>query len=165
MQWGPVAFNNTQQTVGLIGANAGQSIVRVRFAWGFGGTTSTSVVVANIMAQPMVLGICTTIGNGSEAKPDPITAADDAAPPTQRWIWHERRWPQVVAYDSSGSTIVWQSSQPQERADTKGQVLAPGTMGSGNTLNCWVTFRSANNWDASGIAYCFGFANVLLRSP
>lgn len=165
MQFGPIPISTTQANVGLDGIAAGLSYVRVRFGWWFGGTTSTSVVVPSIMAQPVVVGICTTIGNGTEPKPDPIDFPNDEAPPSERWIWHERRWPQVVAWDAAGATVIWQSSPPQEVVDTKGQVLAPGTMGAGNTLNCWFVARCAENWDTSGAANLFGFANVLTRTP
>jgi hypothetical protein len=139
--------------------------MRVRFAWGFGGTTTSSVVIPQIMSVPMVFGLVTTIGNGTEAKPDVISAPGDANPPSQRWIWHERRWPNVTAFDSGAMAVIWESSQPQEPCDSHGQVLAPSGMGVGNTLNLNACFRAATAWDTSGVAEVYGFANVLVRVP
>lgn len=164
-QFGPVAWTTSQANIQLASLSSGQTVLRTRFGWGFGGTSSTSVVLPNVMALTMVLGLQTTIGNGSEAKADVITHSGDLAPPSQRWLWHERRWPTVVAYDSTAEVVIWQSSLPQEIVDTRAKVLAPSGMGTGNFLNMWVSFRSGTGWDPSGVIAVFGWANILIRSP
>lgn len=112
----------------------------------------------------MVFGIVTTVGNGSETPPDPIIQSGDQVPPTQRWLWVEQRVPTVAAWDAAASTIVWQSSPAQEAVDSHGQVLAPGNMGVGNTLNVWATWRSQQGWDASGAAKLWFYANLLTKT-
>lgn len=147
----------------LVGIPAGQTIIRVRFAWGFGGYTGTSVVPQAIMTRPMTLGLVTTIGNGSETVPDPVSASTDASPPAQRWLWWEQRAPTVVAWDPASSVAVWQSSPPQEAVDAKAQVRAP-TMPGGDTLNLWVSYKSVAAWDASGQAEVWAYWAVLVKS-
>jgi hypothetical protein len=115
------------------------------------------------MTNPMVLGLVSTVGNGSESVPDPITSPTDASPPTQRWLWWEQRVPTVTAWDPAAPIAIWQSSPPQEAVDAKGQVLATGIPG-GDTLNIWVSYKGRSAWDASGEAAVWAYWSVLVGS-
>lgn len=145
---------------------AGDTYRRIRFSWGFAGVTADVVDVASIMAQTLVAGICTTIGNGSETPPNPAVSSGDAAPPTQRWLWWEIRQPIPTAVDHAAGMITWRDSGAQEVPDIKTQVLATGVP-SGDTLNLWFRWQSTpfTPWDPSGSAKVWIGSSVLYSSP
>jgi hypothetical protein len=157
-------WSNGQQQWLLASLPAGATLMRARFAWGFGGTTSTSVPVPFWQTQPLAFGLVTTVGNGSELPPDPIISSGDQAPPMQRWLWLEQRVPTVAAWDAAGRTIVWQSSPPQEPTDAHGQVLAESSIGAGNYVDVWATYRAANAWPAGGDCRIWSYFNLLIRN-
>ncbi len=163
--YGGITWQDTQQEYLLAQLTAGQVLVRARFAWGFGGVTSTVVSAPGILTNPMTLGLVTTIGNGSETPPNPITQSGDISPPAQRWLWWEQRVPSVAAWDAANTVALWQSSPPQEPVDAHGMVSAPGSMGAGNTLDVWAVFQGKYAWDASGSAELWMYFNLLVRSP
>lgn len=147
------------------GNPAGRTILRVRFAWGFNGMTSSLVSPTSVMANAVTFGLVTTVGNGSETVPHPVSASGDQAPPTQRWLYWSVRVPRVCNYDAPGETVAWTSTTPEEEGSTKGQVLAPSTMGTGNTLNLWATWVPVAAWDVTGLAMVWWAASVLVRVP
>jgi hypothetical protein len=139
----------------------GSTLNRIRFSWGFGGVTSSDVDIVTGMANIMLFGIVTTVGNGSESVPDARDAPNDADPPLKRWLWWEARAPQVFGYDGESGLITWQSSPNQEIVDTHAQVSTSAGIPAGDTLNVWMSFRGAATWDSSGWAKLWGAASVL----
>jgi hypothetical protein len=129
----------------------------VHFAWGwFGVGSATSPFMSN--AQNLqVMGLVTTVGDGSETPPDARTQAGDADPPTQRWIYWESRGGELTGVDPTGTTAYWRDRSPQEPVDTKGQVSAKN-VSAGSTLNLWASWAPAYGWDDSGTAelWCYG---------
>ena len=71
----------------IVSVPRGQTLVRTHFAWGFNGNTRSSAAVYDVERNIQVMGVVTTVGNGTEAVPNARTAAGDAAPPTQRWVY------------------------------------------------------------------------------
>lgn len=162
---GPSGWINLQQSILIAQLAAGQTLMRTRFAWTFAGQTSASIVIPTTMSYAMVWGLVTVIGTGvSSEVPDPISAPGDAGPPSQRWLWWEARCPQVAVYDPRASVVIWESPLPQEESDARGQVRAP-TMGAGQSLDVWVTFKAQQNWDPSGQGFVSGWVSALVRSP
>lgn len=156
----------TAQTKALITSlNAGQSIVRNHVSWGFGGSTSAWLNPTSQQGNLMAFGLVTTIGNGTESPPNPLTSPGNASPPSQRFMWWAVRAPVVVAWDSANPTVIWQSSLPEEEGDSQGQVLAPSGMGTGNTLNLWATWAPFAAWDATGTAILWYRVSTLVRTP
>lgn len=139
---------------------------RVRFSWGFAGVTADVVDVAAIMANTLVVGVCTTIGNGSETPPNPAVSSGDAAPPTQRWLHWEIRQPIPTAVDHASGMITWRDSGPQEIPDIQTPVLATG-IPVGDTLNMWFVWQSTPfiAWDISGSAKVWVGSSVLYKTP
>jgi hypothetical protein len=139
---------------------------RIRWSWGFAGVTSDTVDVESIMANTLVVGLVTTVGDGSETPPNPATASGDAAPPTERWLWWEIRQPVVTAVDHAAGMITWRDSGPQEIPDVKSQVLATG-LPPGDFVNLWFRWQSTPfvAWDASGQACVWVGASILVTSP
>lgn len=154
-----------QLTSLIVKLNSGQTILRSHLAWGFGGYTWTRIFPTSVMGNIMAFGMVTTIGNGLETVPDPQTSTGNASDPSQRWLWWQVRAPTCVSWDSANNSAIWQSSPPEEESTTKGQVLAPSGMGSGNTLNLWLTWRPFGAWDASGQAILWFKTSTLVRSP
>lgn len=110
------------------------------------------------------MSLCTTIGNGSETPPNPITTSADVLPPTQRFIWWESRTAVVTAIDKGSNIISWRDSGNQEIVDSKVNVLATG-IPAGDTLNLWASWGTGGGWDASGnVAFWLGTA-VLYDTP
>jgi hypothetical protein len=124
---------------------AGDTYLRVHIRWGFYADTPISTSLSDVMANLVTFGICTTIGNGTEAVPNPINASGDAAPPTQRWIYWETRAPVITAVSQGAKIVTWQDSGSTESTDTKGQVLATG-LPAGSTLNLWASWASQTTW-------------------
>lgn len=145
--------------------NSGQTILRSHLAWGFGGYTWTRLAPTSVMGSVMALGMVTTIGNGLETPPSPLTATGNASDPSQRWLWWQVRAPTCVVWDAANNNAIWQSSPAEEESSTKGQVLAPSGMGVGNTLNLWITWEPPFAWDSSGQAVLWFKTSTLIRTP
>jgi hypothetical protein len=151
-------------TVLLCSIPSGSTYRRVRFSWGFVAATPTLVDIENITFAIITLGLVTTIGNGSETVPNAVTAAHDAAPPTQRWIWWESRVPVVSAMSNAAGMIVWRDSGPQEPTDTRSQVLATGIPG-GDSLNLWASWAAGYDPWVTAPAMVWVSASVLYSTP
>lgn len=145
-------WTTTAQWTRLNTAPLVTTLNRVRWAWGFGGVTATSVDLVVGQSLLIAAGLVTTIGDGTETPPHAIDNRNDVAPPAQRWLWWETRVPTVVAIDEAAGTIAWQNSPPQEPVDTRAQVAVPGGLPGGHGLNVWFSFQSDALWDASGEA-------------
>jgi hypothetical protein len=141
---------------------SGSTLLRVRFSWGFQGWTSSLIGAYTVMNDAQVLGLVTTIGNGSETVPNPRSDSTDADPPTRRWLWWEARVPVITAWDDASSIVTWRDSPPQEPIDAKGQVAATGIPG-GDSLNLWASWAPAYAWDSSGAAALWYYASVLYK--
>jgi hypothetical protein len=129
--------------------SAGQTLVRCRFRWGFYADTSTMVDLTAVSTNIMSWGIVTTIGNGTETVPNARTAAGDASPPAQRWLYWETRAPIIASFDQAGGVVTWRDSGATEETSTRGMVKAPA-MAPGDQLNIWFSYAAAFSWDPSG---------------
>lgn len=143
---------------------SGSTYRRVRFSWGFAGTTPTTTALNPMFYGEVVMGLCTTIGNGSEVPPNPYTSSGDAAPPTQRWIWWEARQPVITAVSQDAGIIAWRDGGNQEIVDTKAQVLATG-IPSGDTLNLFASWGGPETWDVFGQVVVWVATSVLYSTP
>lgn len=149
----------------LASVASGDTIKRIRFGWGFEGFASLTANLLDISQNVQILGLVTTVGNGTETPPNARTASGDAAPPTQRWLWWEGRAPRPQIIASPTSDVVWFSDSPRSEADdAKGQVLATGIPG-GDTLNLWASWAPAGSWDATGDCLLYMWASILIGTP
>lgn len=128
---------------------AGDTLLRAHLRWGIVGTTDLEVDYAAIAENIITLGLCTTIGDGTETPPNARTQAFDAAPPTQRWVYWETRGIKPIYVDGSSGSVGWTDTGSTEDTSTKGQVLATGIPG-GDTLNLWASWAAPGDWDPSG---------------
>jgi hypothetical protein len=142
--------------------SGGDSYLRVHFRWGFHLDSPTTLNIENVCSNIVSFGICTTVGNGSEARPNARTASADQAPPTQRWIYWETRAPVVTAIDDAAGVITYRDSGPTEETDTKGQVLATGLPG-GDTLNLSTVWAAAAAFDSSVNASIWVSTSILRK--
>ena len=140
----------------------GNTLLRIHFGWGFYGDTSTTTNLEDVSQNLMVMGLVTTVGNGSETPPNARTSSSDVSPPTQRWVFWEARAPRIAAHDSSGGVALWQDSGGQEPVQTKGMVSAK-TIPSGDFLNVWASWAAAAAWDASGNVNLWFYASLLFQ--
>lgn len=144
---------------------SGSTLRRVRWSWGFSGFTDATTDLYAVAKNVQVAGIVTTIGNGTETPPHPITTPGDVAPPTQRWLWWEARQPVAVSIDQAAGTVSWRDSGPQEIPDIQTQVLATGIPG-GDTLNVWFSWQSFDGaWDSSGQMEIWVATSILYTTP
>lgn len=166
--WHRTANQSIHYDVGwwqLAAVPAGSSIRRIRFGWGFQGFTPFTTDVSEVVVNPMFAGVVTTIGNGTEVPPSPLTTPGDVAPPTQRWLWWEIRQPTAVSIDSTGDLISWHNSGAQETTDVQTQVLSTG-IPPGDTLNAWFSYAGTfGNWDPAGSVQIFYWASLLVSTP
>lgn len=165
---------NWARTVGLVAdyevgqvllgrLSNGQTYVRTHFRWGFYGDSPSTADMQAIAANLQVFGIVTTFGNGTETAPNPRSAPNDAAPPTQRWLYWEARAPVARAIDSGAGVVLWDDSGSTELTDIKAQVLATGVPG-GETLDLWATWAAAGPWVSDGNAQVWVQASVLYKA-
>jgi hypothetical protein len=129
------------------------------FGWGFYGDTSTDADLSGIASNLEVMGLVTTVGDGTESVPNARTQASNQDPPTQRWVYWEGRAPRIAAYDSAGTLVLWADSGGQEPVETKGQVSAK-SVPEGDTLNLWASWAAGGDWDASGTAKVWFYASI-----
>jgi hypothetical protein len=144
---------------------SGWTYKRIRWSWGFSGFTVTTANLYNTAKNVQVAGLVTTIGNGTEVPPHPIANPNDAAPPTQRWLWWEARQPVAASVDGTADTVAWHDSGAQEIPDVQTAVLANGVPG-GSFLNLWFSWQSYDgSWDTSGQQEIWYAASVLYNIP
>jgi hypothetical protein len=142
------ASTNTLQGQWWIDAiPAGTKYVRCHFRWGFYGDSPFNVDLQTYAESMMVLGLCTTYGNGTETPPLAITQSNDQAPPTQRWIYWEGRSAYPTAMSEAGGVVTWRDTGGTEPTDTKAMVLAAAPP-AGQTLNLWASWENTFNWAA-----------------
>jgi len=139
----------------------GSTLLRIRFGWGFVGSTSTLSSLYTTAANAMVFGLCTMQGTGGETPPNPRTHPQDLSHPLERWLWWEARVPVVQAWDGASSTAIWHDSAASEPDDAKGQVA--GNVSAGNNLDLWASWAPGAGWDASGQANLWYWASVAYK--
>lgn len=142
---------------------AGQTLLRIRFSWGFYLDTPVVTDMQNVAFNLLNWGLVTTVGNGSETPPNANSSTGDAAPPTQRWLWWETRQPLVTAIDESAGVIAWRDSGPQDRQDARGQVLATG-LPAGDTLNVWASWSGQYGLPSDTNFCVWTSASMLVRT-
>ena len=143
----------------------GWTYKRIRWSWGFAGFTNVTTDLAAQVTNIGMAGLVTTIGDGTETAPRPISTPNDVAPPTQRWLWWEARQAIAVSVDGTSDTVSWRDSGPQEIPDVRTQVLAVGA-GAGEFLNLWFTWQSFfGAWDSSGEMSMWAAASILYNIP
>lgn len=143
----------------LASLNNGQTLVRVRFSWGFNGYSSLDRHLKNSFAAAMAFGIVTTIGDGTETVPSAQPPASNIAPPTQRWVWWTARSPIIVSDPGNAERFIFTDSGPDSEEDAEGQVLATGVP-VGKHLNVWASWWPAGAWDPNGQAWLWCAASV-----
>lgn len=126
--------------------SAGNSYVRVHIRWGFHIDCPDTTDIQSIASNLVSFGLATTIGNGSEARPNARTQSADQAPPTQRWIYWETRAPVVTSIDHAAGVMTFRDSGSGEESQTRGQVLATGLPG-GDSLNLSSIWAAAQTFD------------------
>lgn len=143
--------------------NAGQTIQRVRFGWGFSAWLNQYANVNDMISSGMAFGLVTTIGTGAAGQaPNALTAPNNAAPPSQRWLHWEVRYPVIKAMAGDGNSIWLFDSARGDESDAEGQVLAP-SMAGGNFLNLWASWSPEIGWDPTGLALLWMWAAVLVK--
>lgn len=166
--WHRVASENNNYAGGAVWLDAiaaGSTYRRVRWSWGFSGITNVTTDLALVTANFLVAGLVTTIGNGTETVPQPVSTPNDVLPPTQRWLWWEARQPVAHAVDGASDVVSWRDSGPQEIVDVKSQVLATG-IPAGDSLNLWFSWQGwIGAWDSSGQVVIRVAASTLSSSP
>lgn len=139
----------------------GNTLLRIRFGWGFIGSTSTLSSLYLTAENAQVFGIVTVAGNGSETPPDPRTSPGDPSPPLSRWLWWEARVPTVQAWDGASQTAIWHDSPRSEADDARGQVSA--SVPAGDSLDIWASWAPAFGWDDTGTANVWFWASILYK--
>lgn len=165
LTWTRTPYSNLSYVGGkqlLYAVPAGLSVARVDLGWGFFGHTQGAADPSAVAVNAMVLGLVTTVGNGTETVPKPVPSAINANPPTQRWIWYEMKTPRVTAAVAGVPNLLfWAEGDVMEPAATKGQVLNPGGLPAGQTVNLWASWAPmVGAWDASGNAEVWLYAIV-----
>lgn len=138
----------------------GSTLERVHFGWGFNGNTRATSAASDTEHNLQVMGVVTTVGNGTEHVPNARTESADAAPPAQRWIYWEARPPRLVGFSDGADLFMWADNGPQAPVDTKGMVSAK-TIGAGNTLNVWASWAANGAWESNAYVNLWYWASLL----
>lgn len=164
-----MAFNWVRTVEGQLTFESGTSLIAniprgdtlraLRFGWGFYGYSSQTANIESVLATIQVLGLVTTVGNGSESVPNPRTSPGNADPPTQRWLWWEARSPMIETYSDSADAV-WYRDTPRTEATLVESMVSAKTIPSGDTLNLWASWAAASAWDGSGSAQLWYWASV-----
>lgn len=154
------ALDWTSGTQSIVRVPQGQTLLRVHMGWGFYGDASSTANLELVSQNLQVMGICTTVGDGTESAPLPRSNPTDVDPPTERWVFWESRAPKLAAYNSTAEITIWQDSGAQEPVDTKGMVSAK-SIPDGDTLGVWASWQAAGDWDASGSVDLWFYASAL----
>lgn len=142
----------------------GGTLLRTHFGWGFYGDTSLTADLWQTANDLMVMGLVTTVGDGTEAPPDARVEAADQDPPAQRWIYWEGRAPRVATMDATAGIVTWQDSGAQESVDSRSMVSAK-EIADGDTLGVWASWAPAAGWDTSGQANLWYYTSCLYSTP
>lgn len=166
--WHRVANQSNNYSGGsfwLAAIPSGATVRRVRFGWTFAGFTEVTTDLHAVTVNPLFAGIVTTIGDGTETPPGPLSNPDDASPPTLRWLWWEVRQPVPVSIDEASNVAAWRDCGAQETTDVQTQVLATG-IPVGDTLNVWFSWQSVfGNWDGTGEQQLLAWSSLLYSLP
>ena len=141
----------------------GDSYLRVHIRWGFYLDCPPMIDIQAIAANLVTWGLCTTIGNGAEARPNARSGSADQAPPTQRWIYWESRSPVTPAVSQDAGVVTWRDSGSTEPSSTKGQVAAVGIPG-GDSLNLSSVWATASAFDPSVNFMLWSSLSILKKS-
>ena len=153
----------TAGTYLLASVPQGATLYRVRFAWGFYGFTSQTANIMSQLTDTQVFGLVTTVGDGSESVPNPMSDPGNADPPTQRWLWWEGRQPQIMAYSDSADAVWYRDTPLGEPTDMQAMVSAK-SIGAGEFVNVWASWAPFYDWDASGNAELWFYASCGYRA-
>lgn len=166
--WHRVANQSSNYDIGtfwLAAIPSGSTVRRIRFGWGLQGFTEVTTDLHAVSVNPVFAGVVTTIGDGTEAVPSPLTTPDDVSPPTQRWLWWEIRQPRCASLDAAGNVASWTDSGGQEVTDVQTMVKATGIPG-GDTLNVWFSWNAVfGGWDTTGQQQIFAWSSLLYSTP
>jgi hypothetical protein len=144
----------------LMAVPPGGTLLRTHFGWGFYGDTSSLADLSSVSQNLQVMGLCTTVGPGSETPPNARTNSFDEDPPAERWTYWEARAPRVGTYSQAAELVTWQDSGAQEPVDTKAMVSAKGVT-TPDSLNLWASWAAAGAWDPSGSVNLWLWASIL----
>lgn len=140
----------------------GDTLVRIHLGWGFYGSTRTYNNPLTTASNLQVMGVCTTVGTGTETVPDPRTAPANQSPPSQRWLWWEARAPVIASYDAAAEFITWRDGGDTAKADIEAMVSAK-TIPAGDTLNVWASWAAAGAWESGQANNLWYWASLLYQ--
>lgn len=146
----------------IVSVPIGKTLMRIHFGWGFYGNSSSQAALTDVSRNIQVMGVVTTVGNGTETVPNPRTASGNAAPPQKRWLYWEGRQPTIAAFDAVGGLALWRDSGAQAPVDIESQVSAAG-ISVGSTLNVWASWAAGTAWDASGTTELWFYASAAYK--
>jgi hypothetical protein len=137
-----------------------KTVQRVRFGWGASAIVSTRESALNVQRASVGFGLITAPDTVDFLTlPDPSDDGGDPAPPLSRFIWWEQRQLRCDAWDSAGGVSAWSTTQVQEIADSRSQVLA-NTSGTA-ALIVYAVFGSQTVWNFAGEGNIWCWASVL----
>jgi len=138
----------------------GQTLVRIRFQWGFWGVTSADDPTAATATNLAAFGIATQSDTAGTTPPSPYSHPNDVAAPLARWVYYEARFPIIMGQrDGSPGAVQWRDSGQGGPLSTEGMVTA--SVGVGHVLNVYASWDTAAAWTTSGRAQYWMWASVL----
>lgn len=141
---------------------AGKTLLRVHFGFRFGGVSSTLQSQAALAEDFMAIGVVTQLSTHGSTPPNALTAQNDAASPTERWIWWATASMHARTFGAQFSDSTnWSTSEVFENVSTKGQVLANTV--SPNTLDVYLSWAPwvTSAWAARGQVFGSAWASAL----
>ena len=137
--------------MGIASLNPGNTLARVHFGLSFTGVTSNEQNLSALMEDFMAFGIVTISSATGATPPNALTAATDANPPLERWLyWATMRMRPVVMGNDHPDVMTWSADVEFDNADTRGQVKA--NVPAGDVLHLFLTWApwSSTAWQTAG---------------
>lgn len=129
----------------------GQTLARVHFGARWTGVTSNEQEMQTLADDFMALGIVSVTSAHSGAIPNALTAATDAAPPLERWLWWAttQMRPTILGSEHPDVTV-WCTDVTVLSEGSQGMVKA--NIAAGQTLGIYLSWSpwTSTIWGARG---------------
>jgi hypothetical protein len=128
---------------------AGGTLRRIHFglditAWITVNAADNQHSIDVALSNPLLYGILSKVGNGTEALPAPDPPATDPSPPESRWLHWGAVFPVPQSWQPSApASYVFSGNAHWDYKDTKGQVKATA-IPPGDFLDIWLIYKGGD---------------------
>jgi len=160
--WG-TSFQWNVGNMGIVSLAPGESLVRVHFGIRFQGVTSNLQNMQALGEDFLAFGLVTISSVTGSTPPNALSAAGDANPPLERWLyWSTMQMkPRHIDGEVPGN-MIWSTDDTALVADSRGQVKA--NVPAGQQLHVFLSWAPwfSGGWQTRGIVTGNAWASALV---